>query len=288
MGQNYERKFSYGFACSFDKGNFPYATCVIAASCVVVRACHVVYANRMAFQLNEGIANGTFSVNGTEANLIITNKVLGESELIYSDPLVYQFNQVWRFITYSLVHKDLSHLLTNLAIIVFSLPILESIHGSFRPTLVYLVGVFLRSLTFGQLSYGYLAGASGGCYALVFCNFSDFIMNYREMENVKLAGGRAFLMVPMGGALIFDVIKLIIEYYGSVTNGDETNSIQNTQGVSYLTHIAGAVAGLLSGIILVRNFKVERYELIVLGAAWTILVGVFIVLIVLTVIRWYS
>ena len=113
-------------------------------------------------------------------------------------------------------------------------------------------------------------------------------MNYREMENVKLAGGRAFLMLPMGCVLFYDVIMLIIEYYGSVTNGDETNSIQNTQGVSYLTHIAGAVAGLLSGIIFVRNFKVERYEPIVLGAAWTILVGVFIVLIVLTVIRWYS
>ena len=277
MGQNYERKFSYGFACSFDKGNFPYATCVIAASCVGVRACHVVYANRMAFQLNEGIANGTFSVNGTEANLIITNKVLGESELIYSDPLVYQFNQVWRFITYSLVHEDLCHLLTNLAIIVFSLPILESIHGSFRPTLVYLVGVFLGSLTFGQLSYGYLAGASGGCYALVFCNFSDFIMNYREMENVELAGGRAFLMLPMGCVLFFDIYMLVTVDYGS-----------GADGISYLAHIAGAFAGLLSGIILVKNFKVEWYEPIVFGVALTIMVGVFVVLIALTVIRWYS
>ena len=73
------------------------------------------------------------------------------------------WKEPWRFVTYSFVHSDIGHLLTNSILQLFFGVPLELSHSSWRVALVYFLGI-----AFGGLGRDYftssktvLAGASG-------------------------------------------------------------------------------------------------------------------------------
>ena len=50
-------------------------------------------------------------------------------------------NEPWRYISYSLVHADLGHVLLNVLLLVSVGSGLEAVHGTVRVAVLYILGV---------------------------------------------------------------------------------------------------------------------------------------------------
>ena len=174
-----------------------------------------------------------------------TGPVPYESDLIYNPRRRFE---VWRYFTYALIHAGYLHLIFNIIVqLCLGVP-LELIHKWWRVGLLYLAGVVAGSLG-ASISdpKSFLAGASGGVYALIATHLSNVVLNFSEMEYawVRLLGLITFAFTDVGVA--------IYDRYHQMAN----------HRVSYAAHIAGAVAGLLLGLIVLRNLRVRRWETLV-------------------------
>ena len=79
---------------------------------------------------------------------------------------IFLLAQPWRFFTYSFLHADAMHLISNMIIFLLVTPMLELGHDSIRLAVVYVVGCILGGMLSGIVAPGvYLVGASGGCYS---------------------------------------------------------------------------------------------------------------------------
>lgn len=91
--------------------------------------------------------------------------------------------QLWRFVSYALLHASWLHLGFNvLTQLVYGLP-LELLHGSGRTAVIYLAGVLAGSLGTSVVdSTVYLVGASGGVYALLAAQLANLLLNFGHMR----------------------------------------------------------------------------------------------------------
>ncbi|XP_059048187.1 rhomboid-related protein 2 isoform X2 [Achroia grisella] len=154
-------------------------------------------------------------------------------------------HQAWRFLTYMLVHVGVVHLLVNLLVQLFLGVPLEMVHRWWRVTLVYLAGVAAGSLATSLTDpHVYLAGASGGVYALIAAHIATIIMNWKEME---FAVVQLLVFLLLAGV---DVGTAVYDRYWRNMN----------QNIGYVAHLAGAVAGLLVGIGVLRNLEKRKWE----------------------------
>lgn len=170
------------------------------------------------------------SVNGPAATLCIYNP--------------YKRYEAWRFASYMFVHVGPRHLVMNLIFQIFLGIALELVHQWWRVALVYLAGVLAGSMGTSLSSpRTFLAGASGGVYALITAHVATIIMNYSEMEYaiVQLFIFLVVIFVDLGGSV-----------YHHLT--DEYDRI------GYVAHLSGAVAGLLVGIGVLRNLEKRPWE----------------------------
>lgn len=80
-------------------------------------------------------------------------------------------SQVWRYVSYSLVHHDADHIFANLFILLAMGVLLEMVHGGARISALYILGVLVGSLGSFTFDYGTgnwsLFGSSGGVYSLM-------------------------------------------------------------------------------------------------------------------------
>ena len=79
------------------------------------------------------------------------------------------------------VHVNHQHLLMNVFLQLFVGLTLEMTHGTKKVTIVYFFGVISGSLAtsvFDQTVF--LAGASGGCYALIAAHLATLIINWND------------------------------------------------------------------------------------------------------------
>ena len=137
-----------------------------------------------------------FAYNSTVGGLTLNGPVFHCSRLIF-DP--DKRTEIWRYITYMLIHSGIFHAIFNILIqLVLGLP-LEMVHGKkihiffkcfyflslflkgwWRVCIVYMSGVLAGSLWTSVLKPDkFLAGASGGVYALITAHLGTVIMNYR-------------------------------------------------------------------------------------------------------------
>nr|CAI5862693.1 unnamed protein product [Callosobruchus analis] len=101
---------------------------------------------------------------------------LGLSATIFIyDP--WKRQEVWRFLTYMLVHIGYEHIFTNLIVqLVLGLP-LEMVHRWQRVLLIYFAGVLAGSLAHSVVDPNImLGGASGGVYSIMTAHIADVIM----------------------------------------------------------------------------------------------------------------
>lgn len=174
--------------------------------------------------------------------------------------------QIWRFLSYCLVHSGISHVVLNLGMQLFvGLP-LEMSHGSLRVALVYCFGVVAGSLATSCIDpHVYLAGASGGVYSLIAAHLSNLILNWnedvliirprlRENKTAKATHGTLIRMLKLTAVLAFAVVDTGMAIYNKHMYDHE-----NTTG--YTAHIAGALSGLVVGLMVLKNRKVQTWEI---------------------------
>ncbi|XP_014211095.1 protein rhomboid-like [Copidosoma floridanum] len=180
-------------------------------------------------------AQGTPPVKGPTATLFIYNPT--------------KRYQAWRYITYMFVHVGNFHLVVNLLVqVMLGIP-LEMVHKWWRVLIIYFAGVLAGSLGTSISDPGvYLAGASGGVYALITAHVATIVMNWSQMEFAALQL-LVFLIVTS-----VDVGQAIYQRYFF----NDANS-----QIGYVAHLAGAIAGLLVGINILRNLEVQTWEKVV-------------------------
>jgi len=124
-----------------------------------------------------------------------------------------------------------------------------SFNKAWRVAAVYLSGVLAGSLWTSVLnSVVFLSGASGGVYALITAHLGTVIMNHREMSHPWLRVGVVTLTAATDiGVYIYQTVFLG----------------QPAKPVSYPAHIAGAVSGLLVGVLCLRNLSWEPHQRII-------------------------
>lgn len=105
----------------------------------------------------------------------------------------------------------------------------------------------------------YLAGASGGVYALITAHIATIIMNWREME---------FAVVQLFVFLVFCGTDIGMSIYRHVSDPYDR--------VGYMAHLCGAVAGLLVGIGVLRNLNIRPWEKKLWWVAVTLYVGLMV------------
>uniref|UniRef100_A0A0A9WGI0 Rhomboid-related protein 3 n=1 Tax=Lygus hesperus TaxID=30085 RepID=A0A0A9WGI0_LYGHE len=174
--------------------------------------------------------------------------------------------EAWRYVSYMFVHMGSAHLLVNLLVqILLGVP-LEMVHGNFRVLCIYIAGVLAGSLgTSISDPTVYLAGASGGVYALMTAHIASIIMNWTEM---RFALYQLFIF----GCLI--VVDVGTALYGRYSGDDASSRI------GYVAHFAGALTGLLFGINVLRNLRVKSWE----NKVWWVSLVTFVILMLSAII----
>ncbi|XP_031635939.1 rhomboid-related protein 2-like [Contarinia nasturtii] len=199
----------------------------------------------IAASYNESNGNASTSIYDMPQN----NTVL---TLLMYDP--NKRNEIWRFLSYMLIHYDKSHIMSNLIMQVgLGIP-LELINHWWRVTLVYLAGGLAASMGQSLFSSNGLCGASGGVYSLIVAHIATVIMNWKEMYHP------------------FFQLTVFLIWCGSDTYYSVNEILDGVESISYVAHLFGAVAGLLVGIGVLQNVK-PRYWKIKL---WCLAVSVFI------------
>ncbi|XP_040069025.1 protein rhomboid-like [Ixodes scapularis] len=162
------------------------------------------------------------------------------SSLIFS-PL--KRRELWRFLSYALVHDGLLHMGSNIILqLAFGLP-LEMVHSWWRVMIVYCSGVQCGPLAqFFFNPHVYLAGSSSGVYALQTAHLAHIVTNFRDME---------FVWMRLLGLLFI---------YGNDLYWVLTGP-QRRQGryFSYAGHYGGALAGLLVGVPALKTVPLGKW-----------------------------
>jgi rhomboid-related protein 1/2/3 len=179
-------------------------------------------------------------------------------------------HEVWRFLLYMLLHAGWFHLSFNLIVqVLIGIP-LEMVHGSGRIACIYLSGVLAGSLGTSIFdSNAYLVGSSGGVYALLAAHLANIMLNYSNME---------YGIYRLLAILLFascDVGFAIYSRYES-----EPSFSTSLPSVSFVAHIAGGIAGLTIGLIVLKNFEQKLHEQLL----WWIALGIYLACIIFAII----
>lgn len=166
-----------------------------------------------------------------------------QSRLIFNP---YRRYEIWRYLTYMLIHAGYWHISFNILIqLAVGVP-LETVH-SFTPVFVVYTGGIVGGALGNSIAdpHSYLAGASSGCYALIAAHLSELIINWNEIK------GACLKLVSFIVFCSADIATAVYErhYRGSIA-----------YRTSYGGHLAGAVSGLLLGLVYLRNAKVHPWE----------------------------
>lgn len=176
----------------------------------------------------------------------------------------YRRYEAWRFVTYMWVHIGIGHFVFNmimqLLVGVFLEMEQEGWLGSLRIAAVYLSGVIAGSLgTSITDPLTYVAGASGGVYALIAAHLATLALNWKEDSAVKI---RKVIYRPLTRIvrLVFIILltlhDIIFALYVRFMSDEENRT-------GFMGHLCGALAGVMVGIFVLDNRRVRSWEPIV-------------------------
>ena len=202
------------------------------------------------------------------------------SVLIYNP---YRRWEAWRYITYMFVHIGISHFVFNMimqiVVGVFLEMEQEGWKGSIKTGIVYFSGVIAGSLGQSLTEPGiYIAGASGGVYALIAAHLATVILNWKEDDEIQTPKKvihfglvKWIRVVFISVLVIFDTTTQVLGHLGYLEGENNT---------SVMGHLCGALAGLTVGIFVLDNRRAEYWE------SWVrwISLSVFILMVIFAIL----
>jgi membrane associated rhomboid family serine protease len=178
-------------------------------------------------------------------------------ELAFNTRNQEKLRQVYRWYTYSLVHLNASHIISNVIATVLYGFMVEYDNLALRTAVIHSV-----SIVGGAFGCGWehrltgktpvLVGASGGCYGLLSSQVGNLIINWPEIDRDK----RIIYVVLLVSASIVEIV---------------VNSIWYNPKISYSTHIGGFFTGIFIGSIAMHNIIKIHWERRYRIACWIIL-----------------
>lgn len=185
----------------------------------------------------------------SDERITLIGPVPFNSKLIYNP---YRRYEVWRYFTYMFIHAGYWHISFNILIqLAVGIP-LEVVHKFHSIFIIYFGGILGGALGNSIADpHSYLAGASSGCYALIAAHLSNLILNWNEMKSpcFKFTSLMIFSLADFGTAVY------------------ERHSKYGAYRTSYGGHLAGAISGLLLGLVFLRNIRIYKWEEKVAGSA---------------------
>ncbi|XP_017028847.1 protein rhomboid isoform X2 [Drosophila kikkawai] len=190
-------------------------------------------------------------------------------------------HEIWRFLFYMVLHAGWLHLGFNVAVqLVFGLP-LEMVHGSTRIACIYFSGVLAGSL--GTSIFDpevFLVGASGGVYALLAAHLANVLLNYHQMRYgvIRLLHILVFVSFDFGFAIYARYAGEELQL-GSSSEFQSIDQTETVVAVSFVAHLAGAIAGLTIGLLVLKSFEQKLHEQLL----WWIALGTYSALVVFAI-----
>ncbi|XP_076810907.1 rhomboid-related protein 2-like [Clavelina lepadiformis] len=181
---------------------------------------------------------------------------------LWNSPLTFdpqKRQEAWRFVSYMLLHAGLEHFILNLIIQLLLGIRLEMVHGGLRVGAIFMAGVLGGSLATSVFDpCARLVGASGGGYSLFIAQLAKDagLLNGDLMHKLSSLIRKIFV--------VFDPRKLCscdtlwkFGYFGYVGYSIYPGFKTTTAGtrVSVACHVAGAIAGLTMGLMVLHNVK---------------------------------
>lgn len=182
------------------------------------------------------------------------------SSLIYNPRRRWEF---WRFLSYMLVHIGIGHFVFNMIMQILVGVFLEmeqcGILGSLKVLLVYMSGVLAGSLgTSLSDPDTYIAGASGGVYALIAAHLATMLLNWQEDNQLRV---KKVVKKPITKILRLSFIITLclhdIGYAIYVRFYDPENR------TGFMGHLCGSLAGLTVGLFVLDNRREKTWEPVV-------------------------
>lgn len=143
----------------------------------------------------------------------------GNTTFNYTDPLAYI-----KFVTHILGHADLNHLMANAVYIILLGPLLEEKYGSKQIMGLTIVTAIVSGLINAFFISTYLVGASGIVYLYIFL--------------------ATFTNVERGEFPVTTIILIGFYLYRDLY-------LRRGENISLITHVIGAVLGILYGIAVI-------------------------------------
>ena len=150
--------------------------------------------------------------------------------------------EIWKLISHSFVHGNLTHLLGNTLGLMVSGSNLNRLQTFKEICLVYFICVINGALSFYVTNpYDGLLGASGGVYGMAGSNIASFIYNYDSMYPEEVFYFIFFKSV----FLLLDFVNFVLMY---------------NKNIAYQTHWYCYLFGILSGLMIYDYRKKKKYK----------------------------
>ena len=142
--------------------------------------------------------------------------------------------------------------------------VLEMSNSWWRVGLVYVLGVVSGSLATSVISPGsFLAGASGGVYAIACSHLAAILLNWKEdslilrqrLRNKKATAPTFGKIVRIGRVMVVSIIlgMDVVTAISSSLSGEKN-------ATSYTAHLSGVMMGMLVGVVILKNRRVQFWE----------------------------
>ncbi|XP_069056057.1 rhomboid-related protein 3 isoform X5 [Pleurodeles waltl] len=181
--------------------------------------------------------------------LVLDRFVLQVTHPLYlKNPLVYHPQlraQVWRYVSYALMHAGIEHLGLNIVLqLLVGIP-LEMVHGALRIGIIYVAGVLAGSLAVSVADMtAPVVGSSGGVYALISAHLANIVMNWSGMKC-------HFKLLRMAAALIC----MSFEFGRAVWLRFHPSAYPPCPYPSFVAHLGGVLVGITLGVVILRNYE---------------------------------
>jgi len=190
----------------------------------------------------------------------------------------YKPYQAWRYFSYSLVHFDIVHLITNLVGIFIAGVFLEYTNKWWRIAPVFYAGVIFAGIILTSISPQPLIGMSAGVYALMAGSIPDIVLNWKDIKLLlrqkftdrKITQALPTRSIPSKSHKYFKCrqIRLAIPILWMVLDmGYSTYSVLGRCqlefcGTSYGAHMIGTLTGLVGGFLWLKNRRFKTWVIV--------------------------